>query len=366
MDIDVTDTGVDVVGRARSAHLDWGWLLDHSDDPASVDAATGQRKGQTFGAETPPAPAVTIDAQRVSLEWPNRITSVSLGLIASVVDLPEPQPGNKDITAIGQHGAHLWDGARPTSVEAVGFAGLVDGSELGRFVGGLQQRGFAVVEDVPLGRQGVEAVAERIGYVRRTIFGDVWELAADVSGHADSAYSQVFLGPHTDATYMHDAPGLQLFVCQEWAAQGGRTILTDGFAAAERIWSSAPEQASLLANNDVVGRYVEPGVYLQAARPALRLDRFGQLVQVSYNNYDRAAFHLGDSDHRFRLAYAALAREVDDQAHWITLDWAPGRALVFDNWRVLHAREQFSGIRRFLGAYLNHEDLESAVRLNLT
>ena len=41
----------------------------------------------------------------------------------------------------------------------------------------------------------------------------------------------------------------------------------------------------------------------------------------------------------------------------------PGDALLFDNWRVLHGRHAYTGKRTLCGAYLNHEDFESRLRL---
>ena len=40
----------------------------------------------------------------------------------------------------------------------------------------------------------------------------------------------------------------------------------------------------------------------------------------------------------------------------------PGEAMLFDNWRVLHGRAAYTGLRRMCGGYLNREDLESRLR----
>jgi trimethyllysine dioxygenase len=37
--------------------------------------------------------------------------------------------------------------------------------------------------------------------------------------------------------------------------------------------------------------------------------------------------------------------------------------LLFDTWRLLHAREAYVGYRRLAGAYLNREDVESRLRV---
>jgi trimethyllysine dioxygenase len=42
---------------------------------------------------------------------------------------------------------------------------------------------------------------------------------------------------------------------------------------------------------------------------------------------------------------------------------APGEAMLFDNWRVLHGRKAYAGKRTLCGAYLNHEDFESRLRM---
>ena len=42
---------------------------------------------------------------------------------------------------------------------------------------------------------------------------------------------------------------------------------------------------------------------------------------------------------------------------------APGEAMLFDNWRVMHGRASYQGVATLCGAYLNHEDIESKIRL---
>ena len=37
--------------------------------------------------------------------------------------------------------------------------------------------------------------------------------------------------------------------------------------------------------------------------------------------------------------------------------------MLFDNWRVMHGRASYSGGRKLCGAYLNHEDFESRIRM---
>ncbi len=62
-------------------------------------------------------------------------------------------------------------------------------------------------------------------------------------------------------------------------------------------------------------------------------------------------------------AIAAFDRLANDPAMQWRRGLRQGDLLVLDNWRVLHARAAFSGIRRMAGCYLNREDFESRLRL---
>jgi trimethyllysine dioxygenase len=114
----------------------------------------------------------------------------------------------------------------------------------------------------------------------------------------------------------------------------------------------------------VPARYLEPGVHLTAERPTLRLNSKGELVQVTFNNYDRAPFLLDDDAmRRFYHAYGLFHRHVMDQDNWLKIPLRPGTALIFDNWRNLHGRMGYVGKRVFCGCYTNRAELDSKLRV---
>jgi trimethyllysine dioxygenase len=139
--------------------------------------------------------------------------------------------------------------------------------------------------------------------------------------------------------------------------------LVDGFRIAEVLRRTEPEMFETLSTTAIPGQYIGDGSHLMAARPVFRGDHNGTLVQVSYNNSDRAPFLL-PADDMARL-YAAL-RAFDQLANRESMQWKhvlkAGEALLFDNWRTLHGRHAYSGRRTMCGAYLNHEDFESRLR----
>jgi trimethyllysine dioxygenase len=182
---------------------------------------------------------------------------------------------------------------------------------------------------------------------------------------ADTAYTPKALRPHTDATYSHDAPGLQMLLCLAYDAQGGESLLVDGLRIAETLRAEAPDEFDTLTRIQVPGQYLGDGAHLMARRPAIRLDANGEIAQISFNNYDRAPFRLPDSE---MAAFYDAIRAFDRLANDPALQWrhllAPGELVVFDNWRVLHARLAFSGYRKMTGCYVNREDFESALRVS--
>ena len=200
--------------------------------------------------------------------------------------------------------------------------------------------------------------------MRETIFGGFWEFTDDLS-KADLAYTTTHLSAHTDGTYSHDAPGLQMLHClslrwHRWRLDAGRRVQDRRRAAHRR----EPELFDVLSTVAIPGQYIGDGAHLMAARPVFRHDHTGTLVQVSYNNSDRAPFLL-PPDEMARL-YDAL-RAFDQLANSESMQWRqvlrPGEALLFDNWRTLHGRHAYAGKRTMCGAYLNHEDFESRLRI---
>ncbi|WP_419904382.1 TauD/TfdA family dioxygenase [Kiloniella sp.] len=77
-------------------------------------------------------------------------------------------------------------------------------------------------------------------------------------------------------------------------------------------------------------------------------------------NYDRAPFRLED-DHQedFYRGLCLFNELINDRQFQLRFGLRPGRVVLFDNWRVMHARDAYQGHRRLCGAYLNKEDFLS-------
>lgn len=135
---------------------------------------------------------------------------------------------------------------------------------------------------------------------------------------------------------------------------GGASILVDGFHAAAIF----KQEASLEKGS---GHYAalssipvswhasgNEGITISPSEgfPVLNHTKDGKLQHIRWNDADRGEVSP--------MWYGAARRfdeilKRESMEYWAQLE--PGRPLIFDNWRVLHGRSAFTGIRRMCGGY---------------
>ncbi len=209
---------------------------------------------------------------------------------------------------------------------------------------------------MPNDMQATKKLLEQVGYIRETVFGGLWDFSNN-EAHSDSAYTSVGIGLHTDGTYTIDPPGLQLLQCLAFDGEGAFNLFADGFKIAQTIKAEDPEGYQVLQQIKVPAHYLEPGIQLRAEHAVVRENSQGQFEQICFNNYDRSPFMLTAKEQQaFYRAYGRFQQLINDPDNQIRFQLQPGKAVWFDNWRVLHARTAFSGFRHLAGGYTNRED----------
>ncbi len=345
-------------GRCRFAPL---WLRDHCHARHSLHPETLQRQVDTFAIpqDIEPAQLEILDSGRqLQLVWKHDGVRSEFPA-AFLWDMAQSEAREPPARR------RLWDRASMgESFPGVPFEEIMAGDAgLLRWLAQVEECGFALASGVPATPEATEKLVRRVGYVRETLFGGMWDFTANLA-FKDTAYTPLPIGPHTDGTYSVDPPGLQMFHCLEFNGEGGQSTLVDGFRVAEEIRRSDPISFEVLTQVKVPAHYLGDGVHLRAEHPIIALDAHGECRQVSYNNYDRAPFRLPTP--RMNAFYKALRlwnRLINDPAFEVSFQLLPGTALLFDNWRTLHGRRAYRGFRRLCGAYLNHEDFESRLRV---
>jgi trimethyllysine dioxygenase len=338
------------------------WLRDHCPSAQAQHPETHQRL-----ADTLQIPA-DVAADSIAIEGEGRLLCVrwrhdghesryEAAFLAGLRPDPEVLPVVRE----------LWDGEqiRAHRPEVSWGSFMQSDAALLEALEQLERFGLCWIESVPATPEATQAFAERIAYIRLTIFGGYYDFTANLE-HKDTAYTSLAIGPHTDGTYSFDAPGYQIFHCLAAECTGGENVLIDGFKVAAVMRAEHPDDYEVLTRVKIPGQYLDHsrGIQLMARRPLFRLDDAGTLVQVSYNNHDRAPFVLPPAEHRsFYRALTRFARLCGEPALQYRRRLLPGTVLIFDNWRLLHARDAYVGYRRLAGAYLNKEDVESRLRV---
>ena len=335
------------------------WLRDHARDEDSWDHRSNQRK--IYTAKLDPKlhikKAILKDnGKSVDILWSDLKKPINYTSNFFLENSNKSKKINDNIK--------IWDKKDIGKDIYTDFQNTITNDGFKEFLEKLYKFGFVVIQNCKTEMSSVEKIAKKIGYVRESIFGGLWSFESN-NNMADSAYTQDELRPHTDSTYSNDAPGLQLLLCCHYEATGGESIMVDGFKIAEKIYKENRDLYTLLSEIEVTGQYIGDGVFLEAKRPIFKLNSNKELIQVSFNNYDRAAFRMDDEK---TLKFYDAIREFDLIANNREYQWRhilkPGELLIFNNWRILHGRGSFKGDRKMSGCYINKEDFDSSCRMN--
>ena len=162
---------------------------------------------------------------------------------------------------------------------------------------------------------------------------------------------------------------LQVFHCLHEADKGGENILVDGFNIAEKFKRSCPEGFKFFSETPLACEYIHtktsPKEHYYSSDPIFKHDPKdkNKLIQFRYNVYDRAPHQFDlDTQRKFYKYLPELAKEIKDNSNAYEVKLSPGTILIIDNWRIMHARNGFSGKRIMSGCYVTRDDFMSAAK----
>jgi len=258
----------------------------------------------------------------------------------------------------------LWtDGAVATPPE-VAYDAVMDGDDgLREWLYQLERFGVSFVRGAPTTPGTVVGLAERIAFLRNSNFGLLWDVVSKPD--PDSlAYTALPLGPHIDLVSREMLPGIQLLHCLVFDAEGGDSVLVDGFACAAELAADDPPAYERLTTTPVRFRYRDgAGTDVSARVPLIRLDVDGSVREVRYSNALLAPLDAPPDDMLpLYRALRAFGRILVSGRHRLQVRLRPGDVMTFDNYRVLHGRTEFdpnSGPRHLQGCYVDRDDFLS-------
>ncbi len=230
----------------------------------------------------------------------------------------------------------------------------------------LHRDGVGLLTGLPADPAVIPAIVERIGPVRPSNFGSIFEVESLPSANSN-AYTAIALAVHSDLATREYVPGLQFLFCLENSATGGESLLVDGFAVARQLREESPEFFDVLSTLPIPFGTKDREFDHRFCAPILEHNAVGELTTVRHTYWLRTPMQ-GEFD-TLKLFYAAYRRFqelANDPANQLRFRLEPGQLMAMDNRRLLHGRAAFdpqSGKRLLRGCYGEREELESRLRI---
>jgi len=342
------------------------WLRDNALDPETRAPGNGQRliTLSDIPRETRIAAAGLTESAGLSVTFEPEAKSVSFPaewLESHAYDRSTArQPGwlNSAIRP--------WDADLMTELPRADFkTAREDRTVLRDWLAGVRRSGVGMITGGPIESGALLDVAGLFGYVRETNYGKWFEVRTEVNP-SNLAYTGLGLQAHTDNPYRDPTPTMQILYCLENSAEGGDSMIVDGYRAALRLRDESPSGFDLLSRYCASFSYSgSNGVHLSARRPMIELAPDGELIAIRFNNRSTAPITDVPFDDMadYYAAYRRLAEIIDDPAMAVSFKLSPGECFLVDNTRVLHARKGYSGSgsRWLQGCYPDRDGLLSTL-----
>ena len=225
--------------------------------------------------------------------------------------------------------------------------------------------GFVIFKNVPTKDNFLINFANSIGSVRRTNFGEFFNVRSKPNPN-DLAYTSLPLAPHTDNPYRNPVPCIQMLHCIENDVKGGLSTLVDGFTVTEKLKKDFPKYYKILSEVKVRFQFVDQSVVLEDWAEMIRVDENGEFKQVRFS--PRLDFvPLLDLD-RLELYYNArkkISELYNSDKYRIQFKLSPGDLLMMDNYRLLHGRTAYDaneGDRFLQGCYIDYDSTDGKLK----
>ena len=178
-----------------------------------------------------------------------------------------------------------------------------------------------------------------------------------------------YLAPHNDNTYSNDAAGLIAMHCTEHSGVGGESFIIDGFQICDKLKREYPDVYQRLCETIITCEFIDKDKHHSFSAPIISIDPLTGLPnQIRYHIYDRAPFDTLPMNQmrQYYSDWKILANEVNNPANQFQFKLYPGTVIIIDNWRLIHGRQAYTGLRTIAGCYVSRSEFQSALRMNKT
>ena len=225
--------------------------------------------------------------------------------------------------------------------------------------------GFVVVKNIPTNDNFIVKFANSIGSVRRTNFGEYFNVKSKPNPN-DLAYTSLGLTPHTDNPYRNPVPCIQLLHCIESEVSGGLSTLVDGYTVTEELKIKNPKFYKILSEVKVRFKFIDKNVVLEDWSELITLNDDQTLKQVRFSpRLDYVPMLEKEKLDLYYMARKKLSEMYNSDKYRIEFKLEPKDLMMMDNYRLLHGRTAYEtkeGNRFLQGCYIDYDSTEGKLK----
>jgi len=227
------------------------------------------------------------------------------------------------------------------------------------------QYGFVIIKNVPNNENFIIKFANSIGSVRRTNFGECFNVKSKPDPN-DLAYTSLALAPHTDNPYRNPVPCIQLLHCIKSNVSGGLSTLVDGLTVTDDLKKENPKYYKILTEVNVKFKFIDKDVVLENWSPLIELNNDKSFKQVRFSpRLDFVPIIDKDKLDVFYKARKRLSEMYNSEKYRIEFKLENEDLIMMDNYRLLHGRTAYEvndGERFLQGCYIDYDSTEGKLR----
>ena len=225
--------------------------------------------------------------------------------------------------------------------------------------------GFVIIKNVPTDNNFIVKFANSIGSVRRTNFGEYFNVKSKIDPN-DLAYTSMQLSPHTDNPYRNPVPCIQLLHCIINEVSGGFSTVVDGFTVCEDLKKNNPDYFKVLNEIKVKFKFIDEDVVLEDWSELIKLNDDGTFKQVRFSpRLDFVPILDKDQLDFYYKARKKLSEMYNSKKYRIEFKLEPKDLIMMDNYRLLHGRTAYEineGNRFLQGCYIDYDSTEGKLK----
>ena len=335
------------------------WLRERVNNEEYLDSTTQQRLyDPTFLNNNVSLNKVNINEKYLEIDFNDGVNS-KLEIDKIILEFSKEDAVVKSIKKI------KWDSTLENVKNFKYQENFYNSEEMHDLLVSFYKYGFVIIKNIPTTKNYIVEFANSIGSVRRTNFGEYFDVKSKPNPN-DLAYTSLALSPHTDNPYRNPVPCIQLLHCIQSKVSGGLSTLVDGYNVTEDIKNKYPEFYKILTEVKVRFKFIDKEVVLEDWSELIKLDENKNFKQVRFS--PRLDYVPILEKRKLDLYYKArkkLSELYNSNKYRIEFKLMPKDLLMMDNYRLLHGRTAYDtneGKRFLQGCYIDYDSTEGKLR----